>query len=97
LPVDPLFTAFACKQCFKKDYKKLPKNIQEKVDACLTGMLQNPMPAKLRFEKLVGFKNPNIFSVHVTGNHSHKLSFEINDGIAILRRISTHKKIDRAP
>lgn len=56
-----------------------------------------PPPARLRFEKLTGYKNPSIYTIHVTRNHSHKLSFELVGNVAVLRKIGTHKEIDRAP
>ena len=56
-----------------------------------------PFPKKLRFEKLSGYSKPNIYTVHVTANHSHKASFELIGDVAMFRRIGTHKEIDRDP
>jgi hypothetical protein len=55
------------------------------------------LPGRLRFEKLSGYKNPAIYTIHVTANHSHKVSFALLGTTAILRKIGTHKEIDRAP
>ncbi|HFD80453.1 MAG TPA: hypothetical protein ENK05_08715 [Gammaproteobacteria bacterium] len=82
---------------FEKDYKKLPDVIKDQVDICLRLLLDDPMPGRLRFEKLNGYRNPNIYSIHVTRNHSHKLTLEIEDNVATLRRVGTHKTIDRSP
>lgn len=41
--------------------------------------------------------NPSIFTIHATRNHSHKISFEIEGDVAIMRKIGTHKEIDRSP
>ena len=82
---------------FERDYKRLSRPIQNAVNEVITGLMQNPRPARLRFEKLRGYSNPGIYTVHVTPNHSHKLSFSIEDGVVILRRIGTHRKIDRSP
>jgi hypothetical protein len=82
---------------FDADFKRLDAKLQAQVADCLRDLVKNPIPAIRRFEKLEGYRNPNIFTVHVTRNHSHKLSFEMIGGTALLRRISTHKVIDRAP
>ncbi len=82
---------------FKLEYKKLPSELQEQVNAALTDLLKQPMPRSLRFEKLSGYRKPNIFTIHVTANHSHKISLEIDGSAAILRRIGTHKQIDKNP
>ena len=82
---------------FERDYKRLPEDIKDEVDACLRLLRVDPMPGRLRFEKLNGYRNPNIYTIHVTSNHSHKLSMEIEDEVATLRRVGTHKTIDRNP
>lgn len=82
---------------FERDYHKLPENIREEVKERLRLLLEDPRPARLRFEKLSGYRNPNIYTIHATNNHSHKISMEIADGIATLRRVGSHKKIDDKP
>jgi len=82
---------------FDRDFNKLPEEIKEHAKKCIASLLDDPMPSSIRFEKLRGFKNPNIFTIHVTSNHSHKASMEITDGVAILRRIRSHKLIDANP
>lgn len=82
---------------FKGSYSKLPDNIKTYVLSALDVLLLNPQPKRIRLEKLRGNNKPSIYTIHVTPNHSHKLSFEIKGDIAILRRVDTHKVIDRAP
>ncbi len=82
---------------FERDYKRLDHGLQGKVDTVLLNLTKNPRSPMLRFEKLGGYRRPSIHTVHVTPNHSHKLSFEIDGDTAILRRIGTHKEIDGAP
>lgn len=84
-------------QTFDNDYKKLPPEIKQHWEERLPLLLEHPIPKKLRFEKLIGYKNPSLYTVHVTPNHSHKVSMEIQGRKAILRRIATHKKIDKTP
>jgi mRNA-degrading endonuclease RelE of RelBE toxin-antitoxin system len=82
---------------FLRDYQKLAPEIQEAVDAAIRGVLQDPIPRSLRFEKLQGYRKPNIYTVHVTPNHAYKMSFEKRGDVAFLRRVATHREIDRSP
>jgi plasmid maintenance system killer protein len=52
-------------------------------------------PPGLRFEKLSGYSNPDIYTIHVNGNY--KVSLEVTGGNALLRRVAPHDEIDRAP
>ncbi len=83
------------KKRFKRDYKKLSPQLQEKVDKKLKQLLDTEQVNSLRFEKLQGYSDPDIFTIHVTGNY--KISMEIEGNNAILRRVSTHNEIDRLP
>lgn len=80
---------------FKKDWKKLPTALQDLSKDKLCDLMKNPMPAGLRFEKLKGYRNPSIYTIHVTGNY--KISLEIVRDKAVLRRIACHDDIDRTP
>jgi hypothetical protein len=37
--------------------------------------------------------NPNFFAIMLGGNHAYKKSMEIDKGVAILRRVGTHKEL----
>lgn len=80
---------------FKKDYKKLSLKLQQRVDTKLRDLLTNPRPRGLAFEKLKGYKHPDIYTIHITGNY--KMSLEIKGDLAILRRVSDHDTIDQTP
>jgi len=80
---------------FTKDYKKLTVELQSLTKSKIKDLLKNPRPPGIRFEKLKGYRKPNIYTIHVTGNY--KISFEIKGSTAILRRIGTHNLIDRKP
>ncbi len=80
---------------FVRDYGKLTPDLQLLVDAKLHDLFANPRPPGLGFEKLKGYRRPNIYTLHVTGNY--KISLEIAGNIAILRRVAPHDEIDRAP
>lgn len=60
-------------------------------------LLKDPIPAHLDFKKLKGYRNPSIYTITICSNHAYKLSMEIKDGVAILRRVGTHKQIDENP
>jgi mRNA-degrading endonuclease RelE of RelBE toxin-antitoxin system len=80
---------------FTRDYGKLTPELQERTNEKLKGLLKNPRPPGLAFEKLKGYRRPDIYTLHVTGNY--KLSFEIEGATAILRRVAPHDELDRAP
>lgn len=82
---------------FTSDLKKAPKEIADSARAALKELLKNPRPKWIKFEKLSGYKNPSLYTIHATKNHSHKISFEVVGNVAKLRRFGTHKEIDRTP
>jgi mRNA-degrading endonuclease RelE of RelBE toxin-antitoxin system len=90
-----VITEISAKNSFKRDYKKLTTDLQNLVDNKLRDLLATPRPPGLRFEKLQGYRRPDIFTIHVTGNY--KISMEIESSKAILRRVANHDTIDRSP
>jgi mRNA-degrading endonuclease RelE of RelBE toxin-antitoxin system len=80
---------------FHKEYDKLAVDLRDLVDQKLQDLTRNPLPPGLRFEKLKGHSDPDIYTLHVTGNY--KISMEINGSEAFLRRVADHNDIDRAP
>lgn len=80
---------------FERQYKKLPPEIKKLIPDKLNDLKNTPRPAGLRFEKLKGYSNPNIYTIHITGNY--KLSFEIDGNTAFLRCVGNHNEIDRNP
>jgi mRNA-degrading endonuclease RelE of RelBE toxin-antitoxin system len=80
---------------FHKDYDKLTLDQRNLVDQKLQDLALDPRPPGLKFEKLKGYSNPDIYTIHITGNH--KASMEISSSNASLRRVGTHDEIDRAP
>jgi mRNA-degrading endonuclease RelE of RelBE toxin-antitoxin system len=88
-------TRWAKKRRFHKDYDKLPIEQRDLVDAKLQDLVRDPRPAGLAFEKLKGYSDPDIYTIHVTGNY--KISMEIAGSLATLRRVADHDEMDRAP
>lgn len=95
------FARYAHTKRFAKDFAKLDPVIQARAEARLRDLLADLRPAGMRFEKLHGYRNPDVYSFHVTGNFKvslHCVTSE-EDGalVAVLRRIAAHDEIDRAP
>ncbi len=86
-----------CTRTFDSDYKRLPDEIRNEVDQALRDLVKDPMPRRLRFEKLAGHRRSPIFTIHATRNHSYKISFKLCGNTAVLRRVARHKTIDRGP
>ena len=85
------------RKSFQNSYSALSDEVKSAFKEAYRLLLQDPQPKKLRLEKLSGYKRPGIYTIHITANHSHKLSFELVGTVAELRRIGTHKEIDRTP
>ena len=80
---------------FRKDYARLSNEGRARVDEKLKDLAKNPRPSGLRFEKLKGYSDPDVYTVHITGGT--KLSMSIEGSTATLRRVASHDEIDRAP
>ncbi|AWB32685.1 hypothetical protein [Orrella marina] len=85
------------KESFQKDFKKAPANVQEAATKAIDDLLKNPQPNKLRLHSLSGCFNPKILKIDVMPNKSWQITFEMDGSTAILRRLGTHKTIDRRP
>ena len=71
---------------FKKDYKKLPSNIQKAVDKQLAWLLENPDHPSLNLKKM---QDPrDIWEGKVT--RGYRFTLQIEDDRYILRRVGTH-------
>jgi mRNA-degrading endonuclease YafQ of YafQ-DinJ toxin-antitoxin module len=87
---------FAFTERFKKDYKRLSPDLQHMADQCIRDLAKDPIPASRRAHRINNDQFPKVFSLDVTPNKSHKLSFHIEGDTAWLRRIGTHGDIDRS-
>lgn len=80
---------------FERDFKRLSPDLKTRVEEKLVDLQSNPRPPGIGFEKLKGYSNPDIYTIHITGNY--KVSFSIEAQTAYLRRVGNHDEIDRAP
>lgn len=71
---------------FKKDYKGLPKNIQEQIEKQITLLLDNPKHPPLQTKKMEG--RQFIWEAKITGGY--RMTFQIDGDTYLLRRVGTH-------
>lgn len=90
------FKSVGYTEAFKRDYRRLDLVTQSAVDLCIEDLYKNPIPSVRRFH-CVDANKPKLFTVDVFSNKSYKVSLQIENSTAILRRVSTHKVIDRNP
>lgn len=89
-------TTILRKKRFDDQLRKLSPDILKAAKSAIADLYKYPIPASLRLHSISG-TNPKIFTIDVMGNHSYKISLELDGNTAILRRIATHKEIDRDP
>lgn len=71
---------------FKKDFKRLPLEIQERIEKQLRLLISNPRHPSLHIKKM---NDPrNIWEVRIT--QSYRLTFQVEKDTYILRRVGTH-------
>ena len=72
---------------FKKDFKRLPPEIQERVGRTLGRFVDAPRHPSLHVKKMEGA--PDIWELRVSDNY--RVTFQRFKGGVLLRRIGTHK------
>src|SRR5438105_269702 len=82
---------------FQRSLRKLPREIRRLADQAILDLYLAEIPGKYGFKKLSGYRNPSVYTIQLGGNHAYKMSMEIAGGVAILRRVGTHREIDRNP
>ena len=88
------FRSVSSTEAFKRDFKRLDPQTKRYVEECIQDILQAIIPERRRFH-CIDQGRPKVFSVDVTTNKAYKLSLQIEEGVAILRRVGTHVVIDR--
>ncbi len=82
---------------FQRSLKKLSPEARSLANQAILDLMLPEIPGKYGFKKLSGYRNPNVFTIMLGGNHAWKMSMEIDNGVAILRRVGTHKELDENP
>ncbi len=76
---------------FKKDYQKLPSDIQRQVDQKLRFLIRDPRHPSLRIHKLRGVEGLWEFSVTM----NYRVLFEIEGEYYVLLGVGPHRVVDR--
>lgn len=89
--------SLAYSERFKSEFQALEPDVRQACIDALDLLLKNPQAKSLRLHPLSGFAKPQIWKIDVYTNHSWQVTFELIGVTAHLKRIATHKKIDRSP
>jgi mRNA-degrading endonuclease YafQ of YafQ-DinJ toxin-antitoxin module len=93
----PRIEAFSYSERFKRDLISSSEDTRAAVKAALALLLTNPSARSLRLHPLTGYGKPMIWKIDVFSNHCWQVTFELESGVAQLKRLGTHKQIDRNP
>ena len=88
---------FAFSERFQAELQKLQPDVIKAVKEALDLLQNNPAAKSLRLHPLTGLPKPTVWKIDVFTNHSWQVTFELNASTAELKRVSTHKSIDRDP
>lgn len=77
---------------FRRDYRKLPAHVQEKVLKALMLFEQNSRHPSLQTHIIRGTKNPKVFEGYVDQNY--RFTFHYEDDTVVFRRVGPHSVID---
>lgn len=94
-PVKPFKSVNPTLPGFVRSLRKC--GVRDLAEAAIVDLLKDPIPGKYDFKKLRGYRNPDLYTITISGNHAYKMSMAISGGVAILRRVGTHKEIDDNP
>lgn len=82
---------FFYSKSFRKDYRKPSKINRKIVDEKLTLFTQNLRHPSLSVKKMEGLRN--IWEARIT--KKYRFTFQISDGVVILRRVGAHDILDK--
>lgn len=83
-------------ETFKRDYRKAPVSVQAQAREILGKLEATPSAQSLRLHPLNSYR-PTIYKIDVFTNRSWQISFNLEGTEVTLRRLSTHKAMDRNP
>jgi len=88
---------FAFSERFQAEFQKLQPDVIKAVKEALELLQNYPAAKSLRLHPLTGLPKPTVWKIDVFTNHSWQVTFELNGTTAELKRVSTHKSINRDP
>lgn len=71
---------------FRRSYRKLPGDIQDKVDRQIGILAENPRHPSLRVKKIKGTQE--IWEARV--DRGYRMTFSVKDGVIFLRQVGSH-------
>ena len=83
--------SFQFSKRFKKEFKKLPQNIQKSFNEKLSLLLQNMLHPSLRVKRIQGTKDRWEGSVTI----KYRFTFELIEDTIIFRAIGTHDILNK--
>ena len=90
-------TGFTRSEGFESDAKSLDVNTRAVLREALTLLLTNPRAKRLRLHTLKGFGKPTIYKIDISSNKAWQVTFELDGNTAHLKRVATHKEMDKRP
>jgi mRNA-degrading endonuclease RelE of RelBE toxin-antitoxin system len=78
---------------FRRDFRKLPQHIQQKVLKALLLFEENPRHPSLQTHIIRGAGNPKVFEGYVDRNY--RFTFHYEDDTVVFRRVGPHSIIDQ--
>lgn len=93
----PKVTALDSTEQFRREVRDAPPDVQGELKLVLQLLLANSAAGRLRVHPLSGYAKPTIFKADVFTNRAWQITFEMNGTTAVLRRLATHKQLDRRP
>ena len=88
---------FAYSARFQAEFKALSADVQKACIEALKTLQNHPQARSLRLHTLTGMPKPTVWKIDVYTNHSWQVTFELVGTTAELKRVATHKSIDRDP
>jgi hypothetical protein len=88
---------FAYSERFRSELRGLPPDVARATKDALELLQHNPRAKSLRLHPLTGLPKPTVRKIDLFANHAWQVTFELNGTTAELKRIGTHKSIDRDP
>ncbi len=77
---------------FKKDYQRLPADIQDGAKKAFEAFRQNPRHSSLHTHKIRGTSNPTIWEGYI--DKGYRFTFHYEGDTVVFRRIGPHSIID---
>lgn len=80
---------FLRSELFRRDFKQLPREIQDRTEKQFTLLLKNPRHPSLQTKKMKGkWGRMGVYEARVT--QGYRFTFQLKDNFYFLRRIGPH-------